>query len=189
MISYLEGVVRAKLDGALVLLVGGVGYRVVLHADHLALCAVGQDCSVFVYTHVREDEISLYGFLQEAHLQFFEVLLSVSGIGPKVALTICGSVPISALQQALLREDLSLLQQVPGVGKKTSERLFLELRDKVSLLPTEDAAVTPIEAELVDALLAMGYSRDVAMEVVPHVSGETLSACVQSALQYLGSRP
>ncbi|HWP63397.1 MAG TPA: Holliday junction branch migration protein RuvA [Candidatus Binatia bacterium] len=161
MIASLEGIVGAVSADALVLEVGGIGYRVFAAPAVLAAVAPGERLKLHTYHLVREDQQALYGFRTAEELGFFSLLLTVTGVGPKVALAVVGSRPPADLQLAILQEDLAVLTAVPGVGRRLAERIIFELREKVAAAGTAVAAAGAGggEPEVVAALLALGYSQ------------------------------
>lgn len=135
MIAFLRGVLLEKHPNQLIVDVGGVGYDVTIPVSTFtALGAVGAEAQVRVHTHVREDAISLFGFATQNEKLMFEKLTGVSGIGPKLAITILSGLPIGELVGAIRGNQLEVLVKIPGVGKKTAERVVLELKDKLELL-------------------------------------------------------
>lgn len=162
MIAHLRGRLMAKHPNQAVVETAGVGYDVTISVPTFSdLPGVGAEVALHVHTHVREDVIALYGFLRPAEKQLFEKLISVSGIGPKLAITILSGMPTEEMVRAIRGNDLGRLTRVPGIGKKTAERLVLELRDKLEdfgAAPTV-AAVTPIEEDVLSALTNLGYQR------------------------------
>lgn len=162
MIAHLRGRLMAKHPNQAVVETAGVGYDVTISVPTFSdLPGVGAEVALQVHTHVREDVIALYGFLRPAEKQLFEKLISVSGIGPKLAITILSGMPTEEMVRAIRGNDLGRLTRVPGIGKKTAERLVLELRDKLEdfgAAPTV-AAVTPIEEDVLSALTNLGYQR------------------------------
>lgn len=161
MIASLEGIVGAIAADALVLEVGGIGYRVFAAPAVLATVRPGERLKLHTYHLVREDQQALYGFRTPEELGFFSLLLTVTGVGPKVALAVVGSRPPADLQLAILQEDLAVLTAVPGVGRRLAERIIFELREKVAAAGTAVAAAGAGggEPEVVAALLALGYSQ------------------------------
>jgi Holliday junction DNA helicase RuvA len=132
MLAYLKGILAQKTSGCIVIDVGGVGYRIFMPSGDLSTIGnIGAAVQVFTHLQVREDMLSLYGFLHEEELKFFELLLSVSGIGPKGAIAILGAFPVNLLLKAIAEENIAMLAKAPGIGKKTAQRIVLELREKI----------------------------------------------------------
>jgi len=160
MIAHLRVRHIAKHPNQAVVETAGVGYDIVISVPTFSdLPALGAEIALHIHTHVREDTIALYGFLRPAEKQLFEKLISVSGIGPKLAITILSGMPTDEMVRAIRGNDLGRLTRVPGIGKKTAERLVLELRDKLEdfgAAPTI-AAVTPVEEDVLSALTNLGY--------------------------------
>ena len=157
MIAQLRGrVVARRLDGVVVD-VGGVGYLVQATQRALDKARTGEEVALDTYLHVREDALQLYGFAEPAERELFELLLSVSGVGPKVALAILSNSTPGDLRRAIALEDETRFVAIPGIGKKTAQRIVLELKEKLG--PVEVISETPAE-ELVarDALVELGYS-------------------------------
>ena len=162
MIASVEGRVGAIAVDSLVVEVGGIGYRVFVAPSVLATAAPGSTLKLHTYHLVREDQQALFGFRTAEELGFFNLLLTVTGVGPKVALAIVGSRPTADLQLAILQQDQAVLVSIPGIGKKLAERIIFELKEKVSaagVAAGSSAAVTTAsEGEVVAALQALGYS-------------------------------
>lgn len=161
MIASIEGVVLQRQSDSLVLSLGGLGVRVLAPADVLARQRTGEMLFLHTYLHVREQELTLYGFASEQDLALFQLLLGVSGIGPKSALAVLSNMPADALRLAIGQEQPGVLARIPGIGKKTAEKIVLELKDKVGTpegAPPELAALSEADAEVIDALTALGYS-------------------------------
>jgi Holliday junction DNA helicase RuvA len=161
MIAFLSGRVAAKGAGYAIVDVGGVGFRLLMSTPSLvALPAVGDDVTVHTFLNVREDELTLFGFESEDERETFERLISVGGVGPKLALAVLSSLKPDVLRTAVARDDVELLSTVPGVGKKTAQRVIIELKDKLGVpeLGTGASAASVAGAEARDALLAMGFS-------------------------------
>lgn len=161
MIGALRGVVAAKEPPRLLLDVGGVGYEVETSmSTWLALPAVGQPLRLVIHHVLREDASLLFGFATEDERALFRALLKVSGVGPKVALAVLSGVSVQAFQSAIVTEDATLLRRIPGVGRKTADRLLVEMRDHFKDAPVLagiDAPVRGPQAEALHALLALGY--------------------------------
>jgi Holliday junction DNA helicase RuvA len=163
MISRLRGVPAGRTSDGLVLDVGGVGYLVAATPSALRLCDGAGEAIVETYLHVREDALQLYGFADAAERELFLHLLGVSGIGPKVALMVVSSAPPSDLRRSIVLEDPVRFQAIPGIGKKTAERIVLELKEKlgsedVVVLPSLPGAPTSSHVVARDALVELGYS-------------------------------
>jgi len=166
MIASLRGVLLEKALDSVVVEAGGVGYRVYVPLPALAdLPQVGQEVRVHCYTHVREDALLIFGFLKADDRETFELLITVNGVGPKLALTMLSGLPGGDLLDAIAAADHKRLQRVPGVGKKTAERVVLELKEKCGRVPrpgqtpTESAPARDFAVEVVDALVNLGYKR------------------------------
>ena len=190
MIGYLEGTVRASTLGSVIVLVGGVGYKVALKKETVAHFLPSSAVSFFIHTVVREDALDLYGFESEQELRFFELLLTVSGIGPKSALGILDVASIETLRSAISGGKAEYLTKVSGIGRKTAEKIVLELRDKVGAAIVGLGEALEGDGEALEALKALGYSnqegRDALRKVLEDVRGS--SARLKEALKILGSR-
>ncbi len=193
MIASLEGVVSAVGEDSLVIRAGGLGFQVFVPQPLLErVGGPGEKVSVFTYLHVRERELTLYGCGSEEELALFRLLLTVSGIGPKVALAILSFLPPDHLRAAIAQEDVSVLARVPGIGPKTARKLAFELRDRVAaevppgVLPLPPAEV---DADLVAALSSLGYSVTEAQEAIRSLPSESLplEERVRLALTYFAS--
>lgn len=163
MIAFLTGRVAAKAAAYALLDVGGVGYKLAMSTGSLAaLPSEGDQVTVYTHLHVREDELSLFGFESEAEQISFEQLITVSGVGPKVALATLSVLSPDALATAIARDDVATISSVSGIGKKTAQRIILELKDKLGVSdlgiggPGGGAGAAAAEAS--DALLSMGFS-------------------------------
>jgi holliday junction DNA helicase RuvA len=175
MIAYLRGRLLAKHPNQVIVETGGVGYDVTISVPTFsAMPGVGSEVALHIHTHVREDALALYGFLHPAEKQLFEKLITVSGIGPKLAVTILSGMPADEMVRAIRVNDVAKLTRIPGIGKKTAERMVLELRDK---LPKESfgevaelAIATPVEEDVLSALTNLGYQRAAAERALITVS-------------------
>ncbi len=162
MIGRLRGTPADRSSDGLLLDVNGVGYIVAATPGVLQRAESGAEITVDTFLHVREDTLQLYGFADAAERELFTQLLTVSGIGPKVALAVVSGSPSTELRRAILLEDHARFQAIPGIGKKTAERIVLELKDKVVFVgdaqgaPTGEEAPTHLDAR--DALVELGYS-------------------------------
>ena len=197
MIASLDGVVGAVAADSLVLEVGGVGYRVFAAPGVLAAAEPGKRLRLHTHHLVREDLQALYGFRTPEELGFFGLLLTVTGVGPKVALGLLGSRPVADLQLAIMTEDQGLLTAVSGVGKRLAARIVLELREKVAAAGVAAAApagsgasARSAEGDVVGALQALGYTLAEARDAARHaqasgVASGTLEDRVKAALRSL----
>jgi holliday junction DNA helicase RuvA len=160
MIAYLTGLVLGKNEKSLIVLAQSVGYKVHAPTEVLAKAEEDQKIQLYIHTAVREDDIALYGFFKKAELDFFEQLISVSGIGPKTALEIL-SAPIHMTQNAIVGGDISTLTKIKGLGKKTAERLILELKNKIVPISLKSLAkgAAAYNEEAVEALVSLGYEK------------------------------
>ena len=168
MIASVDGMVGAISADSVVIEVGGIGYRVFCSPSVIASAAPGGRLKLHTYHLVREDQQALFGFRTPEELGFFNLLLTVTGVGPKVALAIVGSRPTADLQLAILQQDQAVLVSIPGIGKKLAERIIFELKEKVSAAGvaagSAAAVTTASEGEVVAALQALGYSLGEARE-------------------------
>lgn len=191
MIHFLEGTIEYKKDKFAVINVGGVGYKVFAGADVLArLPAIGEKTRIFAHLHVREDAMDLYGFLEQVDLAFFEMLISISGVGPKMALAIMSIAPSQMLASAIAKEDISFLTRVSGVGKKTAEKIILELKDKIHKTGIELEGVQTGDHEVLDALESLGYSSREAQSALQKISKgvKGIENRIMEALKILGRK-
>jgi Holliday junction DNA helicase RuvA len=160
-IGALRGTLRRKDTAALIVDVGGVGYKVsVPLSTYYELPAAGADVDLRIHTHVRDVAIELYGFGSAAEQALFEALIGVSGIGPKLAITVLSGMEVEILVRAIANADVARLTTIPGVGKKTAERVALELKEKVvKIMPTEVTGPAGVREDVLSALLNLGYKR------------------------------
>ena len=162
MIAFLTGRIASKGEDHCVLDVGGVGYSIAMSTGALAsLPAEGDEVTIHTHMHVREDELSLFGFESLAEKDLFERLITVSGVGPKVALAALSSYDAEVLTQAIVDEDVAVVSSVPGIGSKTAQRIILDLKDKLAPIasaPTGASRDAGASAEAREALAAMGFS-------------------------------
>ncbi len=188
MIAYLRGIPLKSTAETVLLDVNGVGYEVhVALPTYQAVAGASGEVALHIHTHMREDSISLFGFLTEEERFFFELLISVSGIGPKLARGMLSGSPASQLIAALVRGDVAALCKTPGVGKKTAERLVLELKEKAQALAPQlrddPSAPTSVKVDLVSALVNLGYKPPVAERAVQQVLEEMPEAPLQELLR------
>jgi holliday junction DNA helicase RuvA len=169
MIAHLRGKLISKHPNQAVVEAAGVGYDVTITVPTFSdLPAMGSEVSLHIHTHVREDAIALFGFLRADEKQLFEKLITVSGIGPKLAITILSGMPTADMVGAIRGNDFARLTRIPGIGKKTAERMCVELRDKLDAFGAPQAAtpVSEIEEDVISALTNLGYQRAVAEKCV-----------------------
>lgn len=200
MIGSLKGTVaQLEAEYCIVDTAGGVGYRVFMPSAHLAQLVLGKEVRIHVHTAVREDAILLYGFLSREYYDLFEILLTVSGVGPKMALGILSAIKPDAFYTAVSNKDVKMLVKLPGVGKKTAERMLLELKDKVSGSSDSDDVMQEIAeaggsgavAEAIEALVSLGYSNSEIMPVlkeIPDCASLSGEAILRQALKLFARR-
>jgi Holliday junction DNA helicase RuvA len=188
MIGSIRGKIILKTDKFLLVETNGVGYKISVSPDVLSKAKkVGDEIFLFIHTHVREDALDLYGFLNQEDLNFFEMLLSVSGIGPRSALAILGIASNQTLRRAIGTGDTSYLTKISGIGRKTAEKIIIELRDKIG----EEQGGSSLRDELdaLEALKSLGYSQNEAREALKKVSQEmNANAKIREALKILGGK-
>ena len=197
MFAYLRGTVQKKALDRIIVEVGGIGYNIHTATTTLYNCEIGSEVKVFTHLNVREDGIALYGFLTEEELKMFEQLLTVSGIGPKAALSLVSTVSPAQFGLSVLTDDADRFTKAPGIGKKTAQRLILELKDKVrkesvNIPEIKDLKVLTSEGghdsrlgEAVSALIMLGYSSAEANRAVAfsYKEEKTVEEIVRDALK------
>lgn len=168
MIGYLSGKIISLKPTQVLLDVNGVGYQIFISISTFEKISESLSVSLFIHTHVREDALNLFGFYSEEEKEMFEMLISISGIGPKVALSILSGISVDDLSDAILRGDVGRLISIPGVGKKTAERIVLELKTKVSELETSFSPMTDysIRQQAISALVTLGYNQKNSEKIV-----------------------
>jgi len=175
MIAYLRGKLIARHPNQAIVETGGVGYDVTISVPTFSdLPPLGSEVALHIHTHVREDQLALYGFLRAEEKQLFEKLITVSGIGPKLAITILSGMAAQELGNAIRGNDLARLTKIPGIGRKTAERLVLELRDKLPIAGQEIVPATPalsaVQEDVLSALVNLGYQRAAAEKALALVA-------------------
>ena len=193
MISYLKGKLVNKSPTEIIIEVNNVGYRLgVSLATFERLSNVGKDIKIFTHTYVREDALKLYGFATKEERQIFLLLINVKGIGPKLALTILSGVSPDRLKAAIVNEDIGLLTTIAGVGKKTAQRLIVEIKEPLSTILPEGGILGKedyvLRNEAVNALVTLGYKRNQSMKAVDRVLPElakdiTLEELIKKSLE------
>ena len=184
MIAYLRGTLLEKAAGTVIVLAGGVGYEVdVPISTYTALPDPGLEVNLRIYTKVSEDAISLYGFLTATEKRAFERLISVSGIGPSLAVKVLSGIAVESLVACLRGGDVASLTRIPGIGKKTAERMIVELKDKMDDLPSGPGAAirkesnfSPLEQDVLSALINLGSNAAAAEQAVTKAKATVTSA-------------
>ena len=200
MIGYLKGVISHIFVNSCFIDVHGVGYRTYAPASTLDTLCVGQEAMLYTYMSVREDAIVLYGFATQDEYDLFLLLIGVNGVGPKVALGILSAGTADSFRLAVHQKDIKGLTKMPGIGKKTAERIVLELQDKIGPVASEDAGaadlgnsaapgLSDILAETLAALTSLGYSEQEVLPVAEsHLAGcTTVEQLLKETLKALGS--
>lgn len=193
MISFLSGAILTKGTNYVIIRVGDIGYKVFINSTMQAGLNAGESAEIYAHQYVREDALDLYGFKSLAELEMFEMLLSISGIGPKSALGVLAVACPEDIRESIARGDSALLAKVSGIGRKTAERVVLELREKIDKISfqsktNQDSGSIAASADEIDALMALGYSLAQAREALREVdsavkdSGER----IRGALKKLG---
>lgn len=203
MIAFINGIVEDYSEDSVILSVNGIGYEVKVSGDTIAsLPSIGEMLKLYTYTYVREDAFCLYGFLTKDDLEIFKKLITVSGIGPKGGLAVLSVMSADDLRFAILAGDAKMIATAPGIGKKTAERVILDLRDKISMEDTMihrqmveqnsqssgQSGDNQIRTEAVEALTALGYTAQEALQAVKKVDiTETsdVEAVLKAALKYM----
>jgi holliday junction DNA helicase RuvA len=193
MIGQLRGALADKRPNQIIVDVAGVGYQVQIPLSTFAgLASLHAEVTLLIHTHLREDQISLYGFLTAREKQCFELLISASGVGPNLALKILSGMSLDELVPAVRKGDIVQLKRIPGVGQKTAERIVLELRDKLAVIDVGEAAKAPahsqVESDVASALVNLGYESRSVEKTLEHLRGQNLAfeALLRAALQKLG---
>lgn len=197
MISYLKGILEEILDDNIIVDVGNMGYQVFVCSYTLTqLPKVGEVIKIYTYMAVREDNISLYGFLNKDEIEMFNRLITVSGIGPKVALGILSAMRPQDISMAIIIEDINALSKAPGIGKKTAQRIILDLKDKMKTHSAFDSNSSNVvtqstgssaRQEAIEALISLGYSSMEATKAVvnTYTDGMSTEAAIKLALKKL----
>lgn len=189
MIAHLKGQILARGQDSVIVDVSGVGFRVRIPSSTLEMLGMeGSIAELFTHLHVREDDLALYGFATQDELALFELLLGVSGIGPKAALGVLSSATPNTVRAAIAQGNLDVLTGIPGIGKKMAQRLVLELKSKIDLTEAELGEVSPLDQEVVAGLVNLGYSAAEAQRAARAVppSEKVVEDRIRAALRYLG---
>lgn len=192
MISHLEGTILLKTEKFVVVEAGGIGYKTFVSAETVQkIPEKGGFVKLWAHEHIREDARELYGFLHFAELELFELLISISGIGPKGGLGVLAIAPVDTLKKAIATGDTSYLTRVSGIGRKTAEKIVLELREKMSGKGVMvDAPELKDEADVLEALVSLGYTQRDARQALSDIprSGMGVEDQVKAALKKLGRK-
>ena len=198
MISYIKGILEIKSKDYIVIDVGGIGYKIFMSETAINELEKGKEVKIFTYMKVREDDISLYGFLNNEELVTFELLISVGGVGAKSAITILSNITPSKFALAVITNDVNTLKKLPGIGAKTAARIILELKDKMkteqSIEESKDeeikeAIVLDNKAnDALEALCVLGYTRKDVEKVLSNIDTNKLKVeeIIKQGLKYLG---
>lgn len=193
MFEYIKGTVAEIMLDKIILETNGIGYRINSTMNSTAQIKKGDTAEIYTYMVVREDEISLYGFTSRRELEYFKLLISVSKIGPKVGAAILSTYTPEKLGACIVNKDINAISKAPGVGKKTAERIILELKDKVKETPLETMGMmeevvdTKSDYEVLEALMSLGYTKIEGEKAIKAVYTETASAeeLIKKALKWL----
>jgi Holliday junction DNA helicase RuvA len=192
MIASLEGIIDAVSKDNLIVNVNGIGFKITVTTSVLSEMGVtGREVKLYTHFHVREDDMSLFGFASLDELKLFETLISVSGLGPKTGMAMLSAMSADQVAMAIASGSVEILTTIPGIGKKTADRLILELKDKVGgvMISSPAGKAAQENADVVSALVSLGYSvqeTTKAVNALPSGKKLTLEAKVKLALQYLG---
>ncbi|RMF89401.1 MAG: Holliday junction branch migration protein RuvA [Nitrospinota bacterium] len=196
MIAYLRGILIFKAVDQVILDVQGVGYQLLIPlSTYHKLPALSAEVTLFTYMQVRDESITLFGFASPEEKALFAALIRVSQVGPKMALNILSRMPREEFQQAVLQGDIQRIRTIPGIGKRTAERIVLELKDTLAppSTPSSSAVRTAIQEDAIAALVSLGYTKSVAVEVVEQLTrtqtdGWSAEELIRASLKTLGSR-
>lgn len=183
MITYLKGILEYISDEFIIIDVNNIGYKVFISSYTLTKLPVqNENIKIYTYMNIREDAILLYGFLEIDELNMFNMLIGVSGIGPKAALSILSNLRPQDISMAVIMEDINTLSKTPGIGKKTAQRIILDLKDKLKTVSYNESIELDIgnnqsssKQDAIDALVALGYSQIEAVKVVKNVYSENMN--------------
>lgn len=185
MIGYLQGLVLTQEEKSCILLVGGVGYKVFPSPNALASLILGKEAALWIHTVVRQDAFELFGFVSQDEQRFFEELISVSGVGPRGALGILGLGSVKDLRTAIANNDVHYLTKVSGIGKKTAEKIVVELKDKLAAQADTAFVNQSSHNELIDALQSLGYSLSDIRPILNQVGNGETGEKLKNALKLL----
>jgi len=158
MIAYIKGEIIKKTEKSIIINTGTIGYLVNINKNIISEIQENQETELYIHSHIREDTFDLYGFNNYEELEFFKTLISISGIGPKVGLEMLNISP-NKLKSAIINEDVTFICTIPGIGKKTAQRIILELKGKVQIDNIEELKDLSINEDIIEALINLGYQR------------------------------
>lgn len=197
MIGYLKGKITHVFANSCFIEVGGVGYRTIISGTTLGELSVGKETMLYTYMSVTENDITLYGFLTQDEYELFLLLITVNGIGPKLAVNALGAVTPDTLRLAISQNNMSVLTKLPGIGKKTANRLVLELKDKIGTVDAGDMAIKDVvstpaggaAAETLAALQSLGYAEQEVLPAIQKYAGQydNVEDLLKIVLRTLGS--
>lgn len=197
MFAYIKGKLESKLNNYIVIDVGGIGYKVFMSENSMKkIGELGTTIKVYTYVKVREDDISIYGFSSAEELRMFELLISVSGIGAKSAITILSNIEPSSFALAVVSDDVSVLKKLPGIGTKSAQRIILELKDKLKSINIEESDINESAVitnnnenieDMISALQVLGYTRKDIEKIIPKLddNNHDLEDLIKNALNLL----
>ncbi len=191
MIEHVRGVLQYKSPAFIVIETGGIGYKISVPLSSYGLLPrEGDELKINTYLHCREDGLSLYGFLNQEEKDFFLLLISISKIGPKSALRMLSSISPSEFKKAIKREDLTTLTDIPGIGKKTAQRLILELKERVAEEEIIEGGDEELVKDALSALFSLGYTRNEARRAIKEAIDSSkeeidLASLIKEALKYI----
>jgi len=190
MIAYIKGKIKQRLSKSVVVLNGNIGYEVFLSLKTLENTKIDEETEFYIHSYIKEDAFDLYGFSSLEELDFFKKLINVSGVGPKSALNVLALADVDALKRAITSGDSSMLQKVSGIGKKTAERLVVELKEKFIVDLSEAGINTNDNSQVVEALVSLGYKQMEAQEIVKHLPQDEsdLASKIKQALQFINQK-
>ena len=184
MIGFLTGKLISSKPTQIILDVNGVGYLVNISISTFEKISDKETISLFIHTSVKEDSITLFGFYTQSEKEMFELLISISGIGPKVSLGILSGISVDDLKDAIANGNVSRLIAIPGIGRKTAERVLLELRNKVDAIKADGSIkITSAKDEAISALATLGYQRQLAEKVVRDLLSENVNYSLEELIR------
>jgi len=192
MIASIKGEVASKSENDLVINVGGIGFKVMAPKVTCAKAIIGENINLFTHLVVREDVLAIYGFESKEERDLYIVMLSISGVGPKTALAILSTLSVDVIVSAALANRAEIFCQVPGIGRKSAQKIILYLHDKVSQMTSKEiiTGFKDINAEVIDALVGLGYSvveAQTAIQSIPKDAPEDLESRLRIALQFFSA--